>query len=209
MEKINLAIIEDTDEIRLNLQEFFSNQPEFNCISCAENMEDFLQDQDYTALPDIVLSDVGLPGMTGIEGIPLIRRKYPETEVVLLTVFNENDKVFSALRAGAAGYILKGTPLPEIKDALITVFSGGSFMSFPIARKVISFFSPVHVKNEKLTERETEVVRALADGLSYKMIAEKVFLSTDAIRFHIKNIYRKLHVNSKAEVIRKVYRGEV
>jgi DNA-binding NarL/FixJ family response regulator len=209
MNKINLAIIEDTEEIRLNLQEFFSNEPGFNCIACVDNMEEFLEDEDYDALPDIVLSDVGLPGKTGIEGIALIRRKYPETEVVLLTVFNENDKVFSALRAGAAGYILKGTPLSEIRDALVTVFNGGSYMSPAIARKVISFFSPVHFKNERLTDRESEVVKALADGLSYKLIADKMNLSTDSIRFHIKNIYKKLQVNSKAEVIRKVYRWEV
>ena len=209
MNMIHVAIIEDTEDIRLNLCEYLQAAPEFNCVMCCDSVESFLDNNDYTALPDIILSDIGLPGKNGIEAIPFIKAKFPESDIVLFTVFNESEKVFKALCAGAVGYILKGTSLSEIKDALISIANGGSYMTPSIARNVISFFSPVTIQTEKLTERESEIVKALADGLSYKLIADKLSISLDAIRYHIKNIYKKLQVNSKAEVIRKVFRGEV
>lgn len=209
MKKINLAIIEDTEDIRLNLYEYFSNELGINCVMCEESIEDFMKNESYNEIPDVILSDIGLPGITGIEGIPHLKKKFPEADILLLTVFSESETVFKALCSGASGYILKGTPLADIKDGIVAVSNGGSYMSPAIARKVINFFTPVKVHNEKLTDRETEIVKALADGLSYKLIADRLSISIDAIRFHTKNIYKKLHVNSKAEVIRKVFRGEV
>jgi len=208
MKTINLAIIEDTADIRENLFEYFSNEIGFNCVMCEESVEAFMENESYDALPDVVLSDIGLPGKSGTEGIPLVKSRFPEADVVLLTVFNENEVVFKALCAGASGYVLKGTPLSEIRDAIVAVSRGGSYMSPAIARKVIGFFAPMSLSSQTLTGKETEIVKALADGLSYKMIADRCSIKLDTLRFHIKNIYKKLHVNSKAEVIRKVYRGE-
>jgi DNA-binding NarL/FixJ family response regulator len=209
MKTINLGIIEDIPDIRENLLEYFSNEPGFNCVVCEDSVEAFMDNEQYEELPDIVLSDIGLPGMSGTDGIPLVKGKFPDADVVLLTVFKENDIVFKALCAGASGYVLKGTSLNEIRDAIICVADGGSYMSPAIARKVISFFAPMKLNNETLTSKESEIVQALADGLSYKLIADRCSIKMDTLRFHIKNIYKKLHVNSKAEVIRKVYRGEV
>ena len=208
MKTINLAIIEDTADIRENLLEYFSNEVGFNCVMCEESVEAFMDNDKYEELPDVVLSDIGLPGKSGTEGIPLVKSKFPDADVILLTVFNEQDVVFKSLCAGATGYVLKGTPLSEIRDAIISVSRGGSYMSPAIARKVIGFFTPAKVSTETLTAKETEIVQALAEGLSYKLIADKCSIKMDTLRFHIKNIYKKLHVNSKAEVIRKVYRGE-
>lgn len=209
MKTINFAIIEDTADIRENLYDYLQSVPGFNCVICSDSMEAFLENGDYDELPDVVLSDIGFSGMSGIEGIPHVKRKFPDTNIILFTVFNESDKVFKALCAGAAGYILKGAPLSEIKDAVIAIANGGSYMSPSIARKVINYFTPTVIYTEKLSERETEIVKALADGLSYKLIADKLALSVDAIRYHIKSVYKKLQVNSKAEVIRKVFRGEI
>ncbi|MDZ7766488.1 MAG: response regulator transcription factor [Melioribacteraceae bacterium] len=138
-----------------------------------------------------------------------IKEALPEVEVVMLTVHQDDEKIFKCLKNGASGYILKNAPLSEIKDYIDILSSGGAPMSPQIARKVVDFFQP-HKKLEKpLTERENDVVNALVEGLSYKLIASKLDISIDTVRQHIRNVYRKLSVNSKAEVIAKKYRGEI
>jgi DNA-binding NarL/FixJ family response regulator len=146
----------------------------------------------------------------------LIKDDHPETDIIMLTVYNDWQKIFDSLRAGASGYLVKNTPLVEIKKAIETVRNGGSVMSPEIARKVMEHFSsPIGAQAEKekpesvLTPKEKEIVIGLVDGLSYKLLADRMNISIDTIRFHIKNIYKKLHVNSKAEVISKSLRGEI
>ena len=177
----------------------------------------------HVEFPDVILSDIGLPGMSGIDGMRLIKEEHPETDIIMLTVYNDWQKIFNSLRAGASGYLLKNTPLTEIKKAIETVRNGGSVMSPEIARKVMEHFSvgvhtdssPLGVQAERekpesvLTPKEKEIVIGLTDGLSYKLLADRMNISIDTIRFHIKNIYKKLHVNSKAEVISKSLRGEI
>ncbi len=148
--------------------------------------------------------------MNGIEGIKNIRTLFPDTDIIMLTVFSDSDKIFQSICAGATGYALKGTPMPEIHKAIMEIKAGGSYMSPSIARKVMDFFVPEKkFRSEGLTPKEKQIVEALTEGLSYKLIAAKLNLSMDTVRFHIKNTYRKLQVNSKAEVISKAYRGEI
>ncbi|MFN3444981.1 MAG: DNA-binding response regulator, partial [Bacteroidia bacterium] len=144
------------------------------------------------------------------DGIKLISTISPETDVIMLTVFMDSEKIFNALCAGATGYLLKGTPMPEILKAIIEIHNGGSYMSPSIARKVVEHFKmPTKRINADLTEREREVINCLLDGLSYKLIADRLNISIDTVRFRIKSIYKKLHVNSKAEILSKALKGEI
>jgi DNA-binding NarL/FixJ family response regulator len=155
--------------------------------------------------------DIQLPGMSGIEGIGIIKEKYPEIEIIMLTVYHDSHKIFDSLKAGASGYLLKHTSLPEIKESIEKLASGGAPMSPQIARKVIQYFNKPDKKEVEsdLTPREQDIVNGLVDGLSYKLIADRFDISIDTVRAHIRNIYKKLHVNSKAEVITKSLRGEI
>jgi DNA-binding NarL/FixJ family response regulator len=208
--KITVAIIEDVEDIRVNLKEYLEGQDDIASVMAAGSMEEFFEKGSIASPPDVVLSDIGLPGMNGIEGIKNIRTIFPETDIIMLTVFSDSDKIFQSICAGATGYALKGTPMPEIHKAIMEIKSGGSYMSPSIARKVMDFFVPEKkFRSEGLTPKEKQIVEALTEGLSYKLIAAKLNLSMDTVRFHIKNTYRKLQVNSKAEVISKAYRGEI
>jgi DNA-binding NarL/FixJ family response regulator len=149
--------------------------------------------------------------MSGIEGIGIIKEKYPEIEIIMLTVYHDSHKIFDSLKAGASGYLLKHTSLPEIKESIQKLAAGGAPMSPQIARKVIQHFNKPDKKETEsdLTPREQDIVNGLVDGLSYKLIADRFDISIDTVRAHIRNIYKKLHVNSKAEVITKSLRGEI
>jgi DNA-binding NarL/FixJ family response regulator len=208
---INVAIVEDDEEIREGIQKYLNRQAGFSCRLAKESVEAFLSPREEEPWPDVILMDIGLPGMSGIDGIKLIRQKHPETDIVMLTVYHDSHKIFEALRAGASGYLLKNTPLVEIKEAIEQLQAGGAPMSPQIARKVIEFFNPANKPEPQspLTAKEKELVVGLVDGLSYKMIAERMGISVETVRFHIKNIYQKLHVHSKAEVITKSLRGEI
>ncbi len=208
--KIAVAIIEDVEDIRVNLKEYQEAQENISSVMAAASMEEFFEKKSMVSPPDVVLSDIGLPGMNGIEGIKNIRSLFPDTDIIMLTVFSDSDKIFQSICAGATGYALKGTPMPDIHKAIMEIKAGGSYMSPSIARKVIDFFVPEKkFRSEGLTPKEKQIVEALTEGLSYKLIAAKLNLSMDTVRFHIKNTYRKLQVNSKAEVISKAYRGEI
>jgi len=208
--KLNIAIIEDVEDIRTNLKEYLEGMEDVESVLAVDSMEAFFAQGNIKHPPDVVLNDIGLPGMNGIEGIKMIRTLFPDTDIIMLTVFSDSDKIFQSICAGATGYALKGTPMPEIYKAIMEIKAGGSYMSPSIARKVMNYFIPEKkYKTEGLTPKEKQIVEALTEGLSYKLIADKLSMSMDTVRFHIKNIYRKLHVNSKAEVISKAYRGEI
>lgn len=215
---INVAIIEDDREIREGIQKYINHQQDMICEVADDSVERFLArplEEDY---PEVFLMDIGLPGMSGLNGTALIKESHPDVDIIMLTVYTDWDRIFGALRAGASGYLLKNTPLAEIKRSIETVRAGGAAMSPQIARKVMEYFGdrgttqndPEAAESEtRLTAREKEIVIGLTDGLSYKLIADRMGVSLDTIRFHVKNVYRKLHVNSKGEVIRMSLRGEV
>lgn len=203
-----IALIEDDEQVRGILEEYLSLQAGMHFLFSAGSFEAFLGKVAVYQAPDIVLMDIGLPGINGIEGLKLIKENYPETEVIMLTVYHEPDKIFESLCAGASGYLLKNVPLEEIRAGILSLGSGGAPMSPQIARRVIERFQPVKKENSQhiLSGREQQVVNGIVEGLSYKMLADRLDLSIDTIRFHIKNIYRKLHINCKAELISKTIR---
>ncbi|MCX6150015.1 MAG: response regulator transcription factor [Ignavibacteriales bacterium] len=208
---ISIAIIEDIKEIREALKEFLKTQPNFLCEVASDSVQEFMKQVDFNNPPDVLLLDIGLPGISGIVGMKLIKEKIPDVDIIMLTVYDDHNKIFQSICAGATGYLLKNTPLPKIKEAIEEVASGGSPMSPQIARAVLEYFSPHKIlkQNTHLTEKEKQVVACLVDGSSYKMIASQMNNSIETIRHHIKNIYKKLHVNSKSEVVSKSLRGEI
>jgi DNA-binding NarL/FixJ family response regulator len=208
---IKVAIVEDDPYINQGLQQYFELQSDICLILAASSVESFLDSLDVAELPDIVLMDIGLPGMSGIDGIYHIKQAHPHIEVMMLTIYPDVDKIFDALCAGATGYLLKNTPLPDIKKSLFELKQGGAPMSPAIARKVLHRFQSSDKKAKKkpsslsnLTPREKEVVEAIVDGLAYKQIAQRLKIGLETVRQHIKNIYTKLQVNSKAQVISHV-----
>lgn len=210
-QEIAIAIIEDVEDIRQSLARYLIQTQEIKSLRAFESMELFFEAMaDEANPPEVILSDIGLPGMDGIEGIKMIRKKHPEADIIMLTIFSDSDKIFNSLCAGATGYLLKGTPFAEVLKAIKLIHSGGSYMSPSIARKVINYFVPERkFISDQLTLKEKNIIEGLTEGLSYKLIAAKLDISIDTVRFHIKNIYRKLHVNSKAEVISKAFKGEL
>lgn len=209
MSMISVSIVEDDNDIRNGITKYLSSQPGFKVLSSDPTAELFLARMEEGPRPDIVLMDIQLPGMSGIDGIRILKRKWPQVDIAMLTVYHDEEKIFQSLCAGASGYLLKNTPLVELRDALTELNAGGAPMSPQIARKVIQYFSPKPKEDDVLTAKERQVVQGLVDGLSYKLIAAQMNVSIDAIRFHIKNIYKKLHVNSKGELVSKFIRGQI
>jgi DNA-binding NarL/FixJ family response regulator len=208
---INVGIVEDETEIREAICSYLNDQPNMQCNIAEESVEKFMRFLNAEYLPDVILMDIGLPGMSGISGIKLIKEMYPEIDVLMLTVHNDPPKIFQSLCAGATGYLLKTTPMTEIKKCIEDLSSGGAPMSPQIARRVIEYFQKVEDKKvqSSLTEKEKEIVLDLVDGLSYKMIADRQNVTIETVRTHIKHIYNKLHVHCKADVIRKSLQGEI
>lgn len=210
---IDVGIVEDNTKIRDLIQKYLDMQEDISCKAAVESVEEMLEYlQEESQKPDVLLMDIQLPGMSGIEGIGIIKEKYPEIEIIMLTVYHDSHKIFDSLVAGASGYLLKHTSLPEIKESIENLADGGAPMSPQIARKVIQHFNDPQKKKKpesNLTPREQDIVNGLVDGLSYKLIADRFDISIDTVRAHIRNIYKKLHVNSKAEVIAKSLRGEI
>lgn len=210
---MNISIIEDEINYSNNIREYFSLN-KGNVLAQSLNVKDFLKYSDTKIVDtEIVILDVNLAdGESGIDGIKPIKKRLPKAEVVVLTSHDDSKTIFEALCNGASGYLTKGMTLKEIYANVEDVYNGGSCMTPSIARKVVSYFNnstvPVtaNSKFDSLTARELEVVEGIKDGLSYKMIAGNMEVSVETVRFHVKNIYRKLHVNSKSEVISAYYR---
>lgn len=200
---IALGIIEDQHAIREALCSYLHEQADMSCVLSAGSVGEFVE--QLPALPNkpnLVLSDIGLPGMSGIEGLAVLQQHLPEAAVVMLSIHTDATRVFEALRAGAVGYLDKMTPLPMLAEMLRQVAAGGSPMSPSVARHVIRQLWPARQPTDTtLTPREKDIVRGIEDGLSYKLIANRLNVSIDTVRTHIRQIYRKLHVNSKAEII--------
>ena len=210
--KAVIGIVEDNKKIRDLIQRYLDMQDDMECPVAVDSVEEMLEYLEKHPHPQIILMDIQLPGMSGIKGMEVIKGKYPEVDIIMLTVYHDSHKIFDSLVAGASGYLLKHTSLPEIKESIVDLLNGGAPMSPQIARKVISHFKkpkPKKDENSMLTSREQDIVNGLVDGLSYKMIADRYDISIDTVRAHIRNIYKKLHVNSKAEVIAKSLRGEI
>ena len=205
MSGIKVIIFDDNDSLRDSVAMLLQNTPDFtlvgayaHCIDVIENIKD--------TRPDVVIMDIDMPGMNGIEGVKLIRKNFPTVQILMLTVFDDDEKVFAAIKAGAAGYILKNTDPNNLLQAISEVYNGGAPMTPNIARKVLYQFQAILPDEEKdyhLSIREKEVLGLLVDGHSYKMIAGKLNITYDTVRAHMKKIYEKLHVASMTEAVAK------
>ncbi len=203
---IRVALVEDDDKIRNNLIDLFERSEGFRCVGAYPNAEDALDDI-HSKAPDIVLMDINLPGMNGIECTRQLKNLLPKTLIVMLTVYEDAGKVFQSLQAGAVGYLLKLTPHYEILSAIKDVVNGGSPMSAQIARKVVQSFYKSNNENNKLktslTKREEQILELLSKGFLYKEIAGQLTLSTDTVHNHLRKIYEKLQVHSRTEAVVK------
>ena len=208
---ISVDMIEDIDEIRDTVCEFLRMQDDLLLNTNANSVENYLASHNAEINPDVIILDIGLPGISGLSAIEILKEKFPESEIILFTIHDEPAKIFDALKKGASGYLLKNTPLMDIKRSVTEAANGGAPMSPSIAKKVIDHFNEQKPKNKSslLTKKEMVVLKYLADGQSYKMIAENCQNSVETVKFHLKNIYKKLQVNSNTEAIAKLNRGEV
>ncbi len=205
--KIRVSIVEDNDQVRESLARLISLSDGFKCVSQHRDGESALKEIP-SVKPDVVLMDINLPGMNGVECVRQLKLLVPETQIVMLTVYENTELIFSALAAGATGYLLKQTPPDELLNAIRDVYKGGSPMSSHIARKVVAAFqqnfpATQNTEEVKLTPREEQILDLLAKGYLYKEIAEALGISYDTVHAHIRKIYEKLHVRSRTEAVAK------
>lgn len=208
MANTSVAIVEDHEDLRSSLCLILNTTPGFACVGCYGRCEDLLEELE-TISPGVILMDIGLPGMSGIEGVRRVKALQPEIQILMLTIYEDDVQVFQAICAGAGGYLLKKASPVEILQAIEQVIAGGVPMTASVAQKVIKMFrdfAPKPETCEDLTPREYEVLKALVEGLDYKQIAQRHFISLDTVRNHIRHIYEKLHVHSKTEAVTKALR---
>jgi len=209
MSIIRVAIVEDQPATREALAILIGNTAGFAVTGRFASMEEALP-RLQVDVPHVLLLDIGLPGMSGIEGVRRVRSACPEIQVLMLTVHGDDDHVFEAICAGACGYLLKETPRERLLAAIRELREGGAPMSPEVARKVVLMFqrvAPPKARERQLTPREFQILRLLADGHSYKTCADQLSLSLDTVRFHIRSIYEQLHVHSKSEAVLKAVRS--
>jgi DNA-binding NarL/FixJ family response regulator len=206
-----VVIIEDQRRIREGLEALIGGTEGYACSGAFRSMEDALA-RPWTEIPDVALVDIGLPGMSGIEGLGLLREKYPSTVLVMLTVYEDDERIFEALCAGACGYLLKKTPPVRLLEYLKDTMSGGSAISPEVARRVIDLFRSVRPPAKadyNLTPHEMRLLQLLMEGHNYKTAATVMGVSFNTIAFHMKNVYQKLHVHSKSEAVAKALRNKL
>jgi len=208
---IKVAIVEDQRDIREGLCFLINSTAGYRCTGAYTSVEDAL-DKISSDLPDLVLMDIGLPGMSGIAGIGILKQRWPALRVITLTVYNDDERIFESLCAGASGYLLKKTPPAKLIEGLAEAMSGGAPMSPEVASRVIKIFKeirPPERADYHLTPHEIRLLKLLVDGHSYKTAAAQLGSSVNTIGFHMRSIYRKLHVHSKSEAVVKAMRSRL
>jgi DNA-binding NarL/FixJ family response regulator len=205
---IKIIIVEDDTYIRESLEEFINSKKSFTCVASADNLKD-AKEQILKYHPDVVLMDLKLGEEYGVDCIREIKSIAPEIQFIITTVFEDSKHVFESLKAGAVGYLVKGGELEQITEAILQVYHGGSSLSANIARKIVNTFNQTAENqiqsNSALTARENEILTCLSEGFLYKELADKLGISIDTVRSHIRHIYEKLQVNSRAEAVNKVF----
>lgn len=202
-DQIKISIIEDNELLRSAWKSALKDVDDFIILGDYNSCEAAFNTSEI-GNSDVILMDINLPGMTGIEGVITVKERYPNVNIIMITVYQDTEHVFDSICAGAVGYLLKSVSAEEMIDAIKHAVDGGSPMTPVIARKVISAFHPAKAKKEiALNEKEQQVLEYLAEGKSYKMIAEEMFLSVHSVRYYLRSIYEKLHVKSRAEAVAK------
>jgi DNA-binding NarL/FixJ family response regulator len=208
---IKVAIIEDHREYREYLTALLNGTDGFHCAESFRSMEDALPRLTFN-LPDIVLADIGLPGMSGLEGIQILKERHPHLLFLTLTVYEDDERIFDALCAGASGYLLKKTPPARLLESLRETVNGGAPMSPEIARRVVQLFREIRPPDRadyQLTPHETRILKLLVEGHNYKTAATELAVTPSTINFHLRNIYDKLQVHSKTEAVVKALRNRL
>lgn len=208
---IRVAIVEDLVEVREGLMALINRAAGFECLNGYRTMEEALAQLD-PAVTDVVLTDLGLPGMSGTEGIRILRERHPDLCILALTIYADEDDVFDALCAGASGYLLKNTPPERLLESLREVAAGGAPMSPEVARRVVQLFRAIRPPARAechLTPQETELLRLLVEGHHYKTAADAMGISVNTVSFHLKNVYAKLQVHSKSEAVARALRDRL
>lgn len=211
MANIKVAVCEDNEQFRESLIQFIDDSPGYEIVFALASAESIITSIEKD-LPDIILMDIDMPGISGIRATELIKAAYPNINVLILTVYEDDQKIFDAILAGATGYLLKKTPPSRILEAISEVQNGGASMSASIVKKVISFFNRKETASPNeytLSQRELVILQCLVNGDSYKMIADHCSISIGTVRSHINNIYKKLHINSKSEAVAKALKEKL
>src|SRR5687767_14432918 len=207
---INVVIYDDHDLPRESLGALLSSADDMTCVGSFENCNHVLE-QIRSLRPDIVLMDIEMPGIDGISAVRMIKKEFPEIRIIMQTVFEDEDKIFASLQAGAEGYILKNASAEKITQCIEEVYHGGAYMTPSVALQVMHYFNkpPQQHEEYKLTPKEIEVLKLLSDGLSYKMVADKLGISYFTVNAHIKKIYEKLHVHSLGEAVSLALKNKI
>src|SRR5262245_35013546 len=211
MADLSVVIVEDISDVREGLQKLVDRTPGFQCTGAYASMEPALEGVALDQ-PDVALVDIGLPGMSGIAGIRILKERHPSIQLVVLTVYDDDERIFDAVCAGACGYLLKKTPLPNLVEGLKEAAAGGVPMTPEIARKVVALFRDVRPPDRAdyhLTPHETRLLKMLVDGHNYKTAAAELKLSVNTVAFYMKGVYEKLQVHSKSEAVAKALRGRL
>lgn len=204
---ISIGIIEKNNILRSNLAQFFNSQQGMSCTLDAAHTGDFFQKTNCDTRLHVVLHEFDGRSQSAAKDIHFLKKNYPKTEVIIFSAEDDTDAVLKAFYAGATGYLTKNTSLAKIKEAVMETHAGRSFLSPTVARRLVEHFSPKR-KTAELTPKESQLVQCLADGLSYKLAADQLSVSVNTVLFHIRNLYKKLGVNSKSEVVAMRLRGE-
>ena len=208
---VRIAIVEDRREIRDGLAMLINGTEGFSCSGSYRSMEEALQ-QINADVPDLVLSDIGLPGMSGIEGIRILKERYPSLTILMLTIYDDDERIFDALCAGASGYLLKKTPPVKLLESLREAVAGGAPMSPEVASRVIALFRDVRPPDRAqydLTPHESRLLKLFVEGHNYKTAAAELGVSVHTISFHLRSIYEKLQVHSKSEAVAKALKNRL
>lgn len=205
---INIIIIEDNEYMREGWKAVLDMEPDL-CVIAEYNSCESAFEGNQLRKADVILQDIQLPGMLGTEGVKQIRNKFPDKVVLMVTVHDDDERIFKALKNGATGYLAKNISPKDLVEAIHVAHNGGSPMSPNIARKVINSFHSVNASEIKLTDTEINVLKLLAEGSSYKGISKEIYLSVDGVRYHIRNIYNKLEVSNKSEAVAKAYKDKI